>query len=59
VKHSHDAEKPDSSTQLLTAFVLNSVFAIIEIVGVVLTNSVAILSDALNDLGDNLPWELL
>ncbi len=36
------------------AFFLNFLFTVIEIIGGVLTNSVAILSDALHDLGDTL-----
>jgi len=37
-----------------TAFLLNLAFTIIEIIGGFLTNSMAILSDALHDLGDSL-----
>lgn len=36
------------------AFVLNAVFSIIELIGGYLTNSVAIMSDALHDFGDSL-----
>ncbi len=44
-----------SSTQnIKTAFLLNLGFTIIEIIGGILTNSIAILSDALHDLGDSL-----
>jgi len=50
VSHSHD----HSSKNLGTAFVLNLVFAIIELIGGLFTNSVAILSDALHDFGDSL-----
>lgn len=39
---------------LLLAFLLNFLFAIIEIIGGFLTNSMAILSDALHDFGDSL-----
>ena len=35
------------------AFFLNLSFTIIEIIGGILTNSVAILSDAVHDLGDS------
>lgn len=45
---------PDSSSNLRTAFFLNLGFTIIEIFGGFWTNSVAILSDALHDLGDSL-----
>lgn len=52
--HLHEDKAPHGSPRLLTAFLLNSSFAVIEIVGGVLTNSVAVLSDALHDLGDSL-----
>ena len=41
-----------SDDNLKTAFLLNSVFTIIEVIGGVYTNSIAILSDALHDGGD-------
>ena len=47
--HSHD-----SAGNLRVAFFLNLGFTILEIIGGLLTNSVAILSDALHDLGDSL-----
>ncbi|MDN4163990.1 cation diffusion facilitator family transporter [Cytophagales bacterium LB-30] len=47
--HSHDATQ-----NIGVAFWLNTGFALIELVGGMLTNSVAILSDALHDLGDSL-----
>ena len=47
--HSHS-----SSADLRLAFVLNTGFAILEIAGGLWTNSVAILSDAVHDLGDSL-----
>ncbi|MCF8304269.1 MAG: cation diffusion facilitator family transporter [Bacteroidales bacterium] len=37
-----------------TAFLLNFIFTLIEIAGGLLTNSIAIISDALHDLGDSL-----
>ncbi len=46
--HSHD------TGNIKVAFFLNLFFTIIEIIGGVLTNSVAILSDAVHDLGDSL-----
>ena len=49
--HSHEQEKGGN---IKVAFFLNISFTIIEIIGGVLTNSVAILSDALHDLGDSL-----
>lgn len=48
--HHHDA----SSRNLSTAFWINSIFAVIELIGGFYTNSVAILSDALHDFGDSL-----
>lgn len=43
----------NSSTNLSIAFFLNLAFAIVEFFGGFLTNSVAILSDALHDFGDS------
>lgn len=45
--HSHD-----SSSNLKVAFFLNLAFTIIEIIGGLWTNSIAILSDAIHDFGD-------
>ena len=45
--HNHSAEK-----NLSIAFFLNAFFVIVEIVGGLLTNSIAILTDALHDFGD-------
>ena len=47
-RHHHDAEG-----NIRFAFVLNLLFGIIEIVGGIITNSVAIISDAIHDLGDS------
>lgn len=48
-------EAPDTSSRNLGyAFVLNLVFTLIEIAGGILTNSIAILSDALHDFGDSI-----
>jgi cobalt-zinc-cadmium efflux system protein len=44
----------DSTKNILTAFFLNLLFAIIELIGGLITNSVAILSDAIHDFGDSL-----
>jgi cobalt-zinc-cadmium efflux system protein len=49
----HNHEHSDTSNIKL-AFFLNLSFTIIEIIGGFLTNSMAILSDALHDLGDSL-----
>lgn len=47
--HHHHAVK-----NLKVAFALNFTFTLIEVIGGILTNSIAILSDALHDLGDTL-----
>ena len=51
--HHHHHHHGDS-TNLRTAFFLNLGFTVIEIIGAYLTNSVAILSDAVHDLGDSI-----
>ncbi|NQY19523.1 cation diffusion facilitator family transporter [Alteromonas sp.] len=51
--HSHDLENADS-TRIGWAFWLNFTFTIIEFIGGWLTNSVAIMADAVHDLGDTL-----
>ncbi|MCG8321026.1 MAG: cation diffusion facilitator family transporter [Cytophagales bacterium] len=51
--HRHGGKK-----NIKVAFFLNFFFTIIEIVGGLMTNSVAILSDALHDLGDTLSLAL-
>ena len=50
---SHD-HAHDTPTRLRTAFVLNLTFTLVEVVGGLFTNSLAILSDSLHDLGDSL-----
>lgn len=47
--HGHESQK-----NIGIAFILNALFVVIEIVGGLLTNSIAILSDAIHDLGDSL-----
>lgn len=49
--HRHDLDK--STEDLRLAFFLNLAFTLIEIAGGLWTNSIAILSDALHDLGDS------
>ena len=51
--HLHHHHHGDSAN-LRTAFFLNLGFTVIEIIGAYFTNSVAILSDALHDLGDSI-----
>ncbi|WP_115718697.1 cation diffusion facilitator family transporter [Gallaecimonas mangrovi] len=50
----HHHHHHDDVANIKVAFFLNLAFTLIEIVGGVLTNSVAILSDAVHDLGDSL-----
>jgi cobalt-zinc-cadmium efflux system protein len=49
--HDHHHDHTDV-TNIKAAFLLNLFFTIIEIIGGFLTNSIAILSDAIHDLGD-------
>jgi len=51
--HNH-GNKDMRSKNILYVSILNISFTIIEIIGGILTNSVAILSDALHDLGDSI-----
>ncbi len=55
-KHNHPIQgnSPKSIKNLKVAFLLNLSFVVVEIVGGLLTNSVAILSDAIHDLGDSI-----
>ena len=54
-KHSHHSHANyQDVNNIKTAFWLNFSFTIIEIIGGILTNSVAILSDAVHDLGDSI-----
>lgn len=52
--HHHDHSHHHSEGNVKVAFFLNLSFTIIEIIGGLYTNSLAILSDALHDLGDSL-----
>lgn len=52
--HGHGSHGAGSTGNLKTAFLLNISFTIIEIIGGLWTNSIAILSDAVHDLGDSL-----
>jgi len=51
---SNDKQNGKSTGNIITAFALNLVFALIELAGGLYTNSVAILSDAIHDFGDSL-----
>lgn len=55
--HTH-VHSPEGGKNIAIAFLLNFSFTIIELVGGLLTNSVAILSDALHDLGDSISLAL-
>ena len=48
----HHHHSPTSAARILTAFLLNLCFSVFELIGGIFTGSVAILSDALHDLGD-------
>lgn len=50
--HLHHHPHEHASNNIGTAFLLNAVFTIIEIIGGLYTNSLAILSDAIHDFGD-------
>ena len=50
--HHHHHHSPTSAARILTAFLLNLCFSVFELIGGLYTGSVAILSDALHDLGD-------
>ncbi len=52
--HNHHQEGPSGEKNVRLAFFLNVFFALVEIAGSFLTNSVAIFSSALHDLGDSL-----
>jgi len=52
--HNHNNEIHPGENRIRAAFFLNILFAILEIAGSFFTNSVAILSNALHDLGDSL-----
>lgn len=52
--HHHDHSHEHAEGNVKTAFFLNLAFTLIEIIGGLYTNSLAILSDAVHDLGDSL-----
>ena len=51
---SHNHNHSHSTDNIKLAFFLNVGFTIFEIIGGLMTNSVAILSDAVHDLGDSI-----
>ena len=52
MSHHHHHHSPTSTVRILVAFLLNLYFSVFELIGGIYTGSVAILSDALHDLGD-------
>lgn len=52
--HNHNHTTSGSSKNFRTVFILNFGFTLFEIVGGILTNSIAIISDALHDFGDSI-----
>ncbi|MBP6661493.1 MAG: cation transporter, partial [Paludibacter sp.] len=52
--HHHHHHNHTDVKNIKVAFFINVAFTLIEIVGGFLTNSIAILSDAVHDLGDSL-----
>ncbi|THK42203.1 cation transporter [Methylophaga sp. SB9B] len=52
--HTHHQQDGTSDNRIATAFFLNVSFTIIEFIGGWLTNSTAIMADAVHDLGDSL-----
>lgn len=52
--HNHLRDHSHGAKNIKTAFFLNLFFSLVEIVGGIMTNSVAILSDAIHDLGDSI-----
>lgn len=54
MSHNHNHNHLTTSKNFRTVFLLNFVFTLFEIVGGILTNSIAIISDALHDFGDSI-----
>lgn len=52
--HNHSHHDHDSDRRIGLAFALNLTFTVIEFIGGLLTNSTAIMADAVHDLGDTL-----
>ncbi len=52
--HTHSHSDKDSESNIKSAFFINFIFTIIELFGGLYTNSMAILSDAVHDLGDTI-----
>ncbi|WP_444993879.1 cation diffusion facilitator family transporter [Aliikangiella sp. IMCC44359] len=52
--HTHSSAEHESSNRIGWAFVLNLSYTVIEFIGGLLTNSTAIMADAVHDLGDSI-----
>ena len=52
--HDHDHSHHHVTSNLTVAFWINLTFTIFEIIGGIFTNSIAVLSDAVHDLGDSI-----
>ncbi|MCG1036829.1 cation diffusion facilitator family transporter [Polaribacter sargassicola] len=52
--HHHSGHQHTSTENISTAFFLNLFFSIVEFIGGIYTNSLAITSDAIHDLGDSI-----
>ncbi len=52
--HHHHHDHSQGEQNIKTAFFINFIFTLLEVAGGIWTNSMAILSDALHDLGDSL-----
>lgn len=52
--HDHDHSHHQVTSNITVAFWINLTFTVFEIVGGLLTNSIAVLSDAVHDLGDSI-----
>ena len=51
-QHNNHTHQPETAKNIQVAFLLNLFFTIVEIVGGLMTNSMAVLSNAIHDLGD-------
>jgi cobalt-zinc-cadmium efflux system protein len=56
--HSHGHQHDTASQRIGWAFCLNAVFTVIDFIGGWLTNSTAIMADAVHDLGDRTVYPL-
>ncbi len=52
--HDHSHHHHHEHTNILLAFILNLLFAVVELIGGYFTHSVALMSDAVHDFGDSL-----